>query len=563
MALLVSIPCILHEDDHLLVVNKPPGISTHSPSPFSGEGIYEWLRHQEPRWASLAIMHRLDKETSGVLLFSKTALANRSLTGQFTGRQVLKRYRLLTDRPVEKEIFKAVSFLMRAGEKYQSRPEGRGGERAETRFRCLERRGGETLLEAEPVTGRTHQVRVHASENGFPILGDLLYEGTPAPRLCLHARELAFAHPASNQLLEVEAAEQFSLPSSLLLRELLIDPEQTDAFRLWHGAADSSHGNHLQVRGKNRKFSSAVHQEICGTASRFPTGAYLDRLGDFLLCQSEQEPDEETGRAFEQMIERFGCRAVYFKRLTRQVRRASAVETSPRLWMGSPALPNFRIRENGISYELSFQEGYSVGLFLDQRENRRRFLRSHVAAGFPLQFSNETPEVLNAFAYTCAFSVCAARGGARVTSIDLSRKYLEWGKRNFQLNHLDPEAHEFIYGDVFNWLKRLGKRNRTFDAIILDPPTFSQSKQSGIFRAERDLGGLVQTALPLLRPQGVLLVSTNAASLKPERFMSMIEQALRVAGRRRLKSHYVPQPFDFPITRHQPAYLKTIWLQVE
>src|SRR5580698_6767272 len=96
------VPCVIFEDEHLLVVAKPAGWNTHAPSPHAGEGIYDWLKHREPRWSSLAILHRLDKETSGVLVFGKTTLANRSLTQQFTGRSIKKNYLLLTDRPVRK-----------------------------------------------------------------------------------------------------------------------------------------------------------------------------------------------------------------------------------------------------------------------------------------------------------------------------------------------------------------------------------------------------------------------------------------------------------------------------
>src|SRR5512145_3280335 len=102
-------PCVIHEDEHLLVVNKPAGWNTHAPSPFTGEGIYEWLRHREARWASLALIHRLDKDTSGVLLFAKTPLANRSVTNQFEQRRVCKQYLLLTDRPVKNREFRANS----------------------------------------------------------------------------------------------------------------------------------------------------------------------------------------------------------------------------------------------------------------------------------------------------------------------------------------------------------------------------------------------------------------------------------------------------------------------
>src|SRR5207302_8691066 len=135
---------------------------------------------------------------------------------------------------------------------------------------------------------------------------------------------------------------------------------------------------------------------------------------------------------------------------------------------------------------LSLSEGYSVGLVLDQRDNRRRLLTGHIAAGFELGVGVQAAlEILNTFAYTCAFSVCAAKAGWRTTSLDLSKKYLEWGKRNFTINSLDPAQHEFIYGDVFDWLDRLKKKQRQFDLILLDPPTFSQSRESGTFRVEK------------------------------------------------------------------------------
>ena len=108
-------PCLIFEDEHLLAVDKPAGMNTHAPSHFAGEGIYEWLRHRVPRWSNLAIIHRLDKETSGVLVFGKTPLANRSLTEQFTRRSIRKKYLLLTDRTVTFETLQSVSSLVRVG----------------------------------------------------------------------------------------------------------------------------------------------------------------------------------------------------------------------------------------------------------------------------------------------------------------------------------------------------------------------------------------------------------------------------------------------------------------
>ena len=523
---------IQFEDEHLLVVNKPAGWNTHAPSPYAGEGVYDWLRQREPRWAALALLHRLDKETSGLMVFGKTPAANRSLTEQFTQHQVRKTYRLLTDRVVPKSEFSVISAIARLGERYVSRPLPSGGERAETHFRLAGSAEGLTELIAQPVTGRTHQIRVQAASQGFPILGDELYGGSPFHRVCLHATALEFRHPVTGEPLRFEAPVDFHSTDDGL-RAAIIDPRQTDAFRLLHGASDER------------------------------PGRYLDRLGSYLLWQSDS-PVAEFGCGEEAGVEALAeVAGVYHKALLRQVRQTAAAEASPRLVRGVAAPEPLVVRENGVPFELSFSEGYSVGLFLDQRDNRRRFLVNHVAAGFPLFPGGAGGrEVLNTFAYTCAFSVCAARAGARTTSLDLSRKYLEWGRRNFIRNGLDPAGHDFIYGDAFAWMKRLARKGRRFDAVVLDPPTFSQSKEGGVFRAETDYGLLVAAALPLLKPEGVLLASSNAARWKPEAFLESVLSAVANLGRKVTQQHYAPQPPDFPVTRSEPAYLKTVWLRV-
>ncbi|HWF20489.1 MAG TPA: pseudouridine synthase [Verrucomicrobiae bacterium] len=533
---------ILFEDDHLLVVNKPAGMNTHAPSPFAGEGFHEWLRHREPRWSRLAIIHRLDKETSGVMVFGKTALANRSLTEQFTQRAVHKKYRFLTDRPIDFQKRTMISSLVRVGEKYVSRPLHAGAERAETRFHVLETKSGRTLLEAEPITGRTHQIRVHAAAESFPILGDTLYGGTAAKRVCLHAVELTLKHPLTGGEMTFSTPEDFDSDARLELRELIMSAraensrfqlQDTNAYRLIHGAADSW------------------------------AGWYVERLGDYLLSQAEKSLNAAQEKELRQMMKIYNARGAYHKILTRHVRRMNVTQASPQLVLGEAAPGAFTILENGMQFELSFDEGYSVGLFLDQRDNRRRLLTNHVAADFPL-FPEHVAgtEVLNSFAYTCGFSVCAAKAGARVTSLDLSKKYLEWGKRNFVLNKLDPTAHDFIYGDAFDWLRRLEKKGRAFDAVLLDPPTFSQSKSAGVFQAEKNFDRLVKAALPVLKPGGVLFASTNATRLEPEQFLETVNASISSAGRKILQQHYAPQPPDFPVHRDEPAYLKTVWMRV-
>jgi 23S rRNA (cytosine1962-C5)-methyltransferase len=546
--------CVIFEDEHLLVVNKPAGWNTHAPSPFAGEGLYEWLKNREPRWAPLAIIHRLDKETSGVLVFGKTPAANKSLTEQFTARAVHKKYLLLTDREVSKKEFTAKSKLIRVGEKYASRP---GGEIAETQFTLLPDSELKTknsklkTVSASPLTGRTHQIRVHAAESGFPILGDTLYGGTSSPRVFLHAGEISFTHPATGKPVKFSVPPDFDREPRLALRTAIVESPATNAFRIIHGASDG-----------------------------WP-GWFVEKHGDFLLSQSEAPLTPKQNEELSRLAKVFHSRGAYHKILSRHVRQTNIADASPQLVFGEAAPERFEILENGIRYEMSFNEGYSVGLFLDQRDNRRRLITGHIAADFPLHPEGRVPrvpiesavdnlgtrgthpsEVLNCFAYTCGFSVCAAKAGARTTSLDLSKKYLEWGKRNFALNGLDPAAHDFIYGDTFDWLRRLAKKGRAFDAIVLDPPTFSQSKEHGTFRAEKDFGKLVATALPVLKPDGILLCSTNAADFAPEKFLAEIETAVFQAHRKILKKHFVPQPPDFPVSRAEPAYLKTVWLKI-
>lgn len=542
------VPCVIFEDEHLLAVHKPAGWNTHAPSPYAGEGIYDWLKNREPRWASLAIIHRLDKETSGILVFGKTPLANRSLTEQFTQRQVHKKYLLLTDRKAPAKAFTAKSTLLRVGEKYASRP---GGELAETKFTLVDDakfgNGDLKMVIAEPLTGRTHQIRVHASENGFPILGDPLYGGTTSSRVFLHAGEIGFIHPATGKPHKLSVPVDFDREARQALRAAVIQPEATNAFRVIHGASDG-----------------------------WP-GWFVEKLGDYLLSQAEGELNPTQREELSRLAKNFHSCGAYHKILSRHVRKSNVADASPQLVFGEAATERFEILENGVRYEMSFAEGYSVGLFLDQRDNRRRLLTGHVAPDFQLLIANgqlpQSPasanpigdwrlEILNCFAYTCGFSVCAAKVGARTTSLDLSKKYLEWGRRNFALNGLDPAPHDFIYGDTFDWLRRLAKKGRAYDVIVLDPPTFSQSKESGVFRVEKNFGDLVSAALPVLKLGGVLLASCNTAEWPPEKFLAAVDFAVRGARRKILKQHYVPQPPDFPVSRAEPAYLKTVWVKV-
>lgn len=302
---------------------------------------------------------------------------------------------------------------------------------------------------------------------------------------------------------------------------------------------------------------TTAYRLVHGAAHGRP-GEYVERLGDWLLWQTDDPSAAEPPPVD------FRPRGVYRKLLRRRLRETSPDEAAPVLVRGEPAPERFHVLENGLRFELSFVEGYSYGLFLDQRENRRTLL-----GGGPLTGEAEPSgalrgaTVLNAFAYTCAFSVCVARAGAETTSLDLSRKYLDWGRRNFEANGLDPAAHDFIYGDVFDWFRRMRNKGRRFDLVLLDPPTFSKSKKKGVFKVEHDYGALAELAAGLVAKGGVLFCSTNAATWNRMAFRSAVEEGLGAAGRRAGAARFAGQPPDFPVTPAQPAHLKTFWLRLD
>ncbi|MBC8126544.1 MAG: class I SAM-dependent rRNA methyltransferase [Gloeobacteraceae cyanobacterium ES-bin-144] len=226
----------------------------------------------------------------------------------------------------------------------------------------------------------------------------------------------------------------------------------------------------------------------------------------------------------------------YWKRLDQHQKE------SPTLLCGPEINEPFLIRENGICYETSFHSGYSQGIFLDQRDNRaevRRLMRPGL-------------RLLNTFAYTGAFSVAAASSGAETTTLDLSQPYLDWAKRNFSHNSLDPAAHHFCKGDTFHWLRRFAKQGRTFDAIVLDPPTFSRDEKGKVFRVEEDFGELAALANDVLTDDGWLLCCTNFRRMNPWEF----ERQLCTSLPNSIKAKHSPMPKDFT----GEPYLKSVWL---
>lgn len=216
---------IMFEDDHLLAINKPAGVAVHGGSGVSS-GVIEQLRQARPDAKFLELVHRLDKETSGLLLIAKRRSALVALQEQFRQRETGKTYAALVSgswpaacKVIDVPLHK---FLTGDGERRVRAvdPGHEDGRRSITLVKVVSRSRDFTFLDVTIKTGRTHQIRVHLAHEGHPIVGDEKYgdfavnralakgdavRGLRFDRMFLHARRLRFKHPASGETLELEA----------------------------------------------------------------------------------------------------------------------------------------------------------------------------------------------------------------------------------------------------------------------------------------------------------------------------------------------------------------------
>ena len=226
----------------------------------------------------------------------------------------------------------------------------------------------------------------------------------------------------------------------------------------------------------------------------------IDRYGEMLHVQVYERRRPLTGDQLsalrEALLDHFGLEplqlAVKIRRRQRGLSqyRKQAIEA-----------PSFKVRERDYRFEVNLHRYLDTGLFLDHRDTRR--LIGQQAEG---------KRFLNLFAYTGSFTVYAAGGGARQTvTVDMSRTYQAWSRRNLVHNGLDdPQRHRFVQADVTEFLARMRASRARFELIVLDPPSFSNSKRmQHTFDVQRDQLGLLRGTLDLLTPGGCLYFSNN------------------------------------------------------
>ena len=205
---------VIFEDGDVVVVNKPAGVVVHARSRYRDEVSIAAALRRHCRWPAdpeelrAGIVHRLDRGTSGVMVCAKHRAGLENLQAQFRERQVKKIYAGLVgpapDLPDEGLIDKPIARDPKRPWKFKV---GRSGRPAQTAFSVESRTAAGSRLEIRPLTGRTHQIRLHLASLGAPLLGDTLYGGPPAPRLMLHAAAIGFRHPGSGRPMELTAPE--------------------------------------------------------------------------------------------------------------------------------------------------------------------------------------------------------------------------------------------------------------------------------------------------------------------------------------------------------------------
>jgi len=545
---------ILHDDGDVIVVDKPVGVSSQAADPERPDDVVTRLK-AHLNGAYLGMHQRLDRDTSGLLVFARRKEANASLAAQFEGRSVKKGYLAgVTGWPKGKSEATLTDALLpdKDGTMRVVKARGPKVKVAVTKVKVVGRRGDRALLELDLETGRTHQARVQLAHARSPIAGDALYGGAPAPRLMLHASSLGMKHPITGKPVVFSAPAPAELEAWLEKGDPL-ERVYDDAPALTRALARALERRWVLGRADSGPRATTAFRLVNEEGDGLPRLA-VDVYGDWLVCQfyGDDGPWAEKARRDRLLdaLAALGFDGVYLKVRPRQsnvlvdTRREDLAPALP--VRGAPAPEPLPILEEGAPFLVRLGDGLSTGLFLDQRANRRRVRELAQGAA-----------VANLFAYTCGFTVAAALGGAkRTVSVDASAAALERGREN--LVHagiaLGPD-HAFAADDAFGWLARAARRGDRFDLVILDPPSYSSTK-SRRFVADTDYADLAAQALALLNPGGRLLACTNHRGISPSRFRRILFDAGRAAGCELSQVKDLPEPADYPVPSGGEPHMK-------
>jgi len=276
----------------------------------------------------------------------------------------------------------------------------------------------------------------------------------------------------------------------------------------------------------------------------FP-GIHVDAYAGYLVVNVSRPEAIEAAPALEEALSSALDPLGIIRKLRHEEQGRGKVKDS--VTSGKAPPEALAVKEDGIPFEVELRGRFHTGLFMDLREERRR-LRG-LAAG---------RKVLNTFAYTGAFSVAAALGGAEeVTTVDVVAKALDRARRNFHLSGIDPEKHRFARMDTLEYLRMASRRGWSFGAIVLDPPTFA-AYRGGTWSAKTGYPDLLRLAIPLLERGGLLWAIANTESLPAERFEGALAKSFAALKReaRSLAVSGLPPDYPTPLGSESARYLK-------
>ncbi|HEY5513059.1 MAG TPA: class I SAM-dependent rRNA methyltransferase [Geomonas sp.] len=280
-------------------------------------------------------------------------------------------------------------------------------------------------------------------------------------------------------------------------------------------------------------------------------GLTVDCYGDYLMvqvyCAGWRRYLKLVTQALEELLSPAGIYEKTRPQKTRELESEGDNKKYGRLLAGLPAPEPLLVLENGLSFQVSLERGLNTGLFLDQRSNRRDLLRRVKGKRF-----------LNLFSYTGAFSVAAAAAGASlVTSVDASPSYMEIARANFSANRLNPKRHEFVVGDCLAVLDEMSRQGKSFDVIVMDPPSFSTTSKSR-FTTRGGTSDLVAAALKLLRSGGLLIASSNHQKVDLADYLKELRRGALQAGSslQVIQLSGQPEDFPYPVSFPEGRYLK-------
>ena len=491
----------IFENDDILVVDKPAGVPTHAPN-HEKKGVVELL--QEARGFSLGVHQRLDEGTSGVLAFSKSKRGAEMLSKAFELRDVRKYYyALVCGSPTDERG----EWQHRLVHKTGLTVADDAGKFAKARYRVVARCEPYTLLELQLLTGMTHQLRVQCALEGMPILGDALYGGGEyAPRLCLHAHKLV--------LMSEKNLPHFIAPVPAFMQKPITEQLLS-----------------MIAKKVSEKVGPEVERDeavrLCVPQHSGMPEVIVEKIADTLLVR-HIEPNSSSlwNTSSLETLMRVACRAFDCRQ------SAYLVHESPD---GSKACRSFErvfkthyapfwASEHGIKYQFDLSSN-ATGLYLDQRENRAWVLKHAHGA------------VINLFAYTCAFSLCAAKNPKTTStlSIDAAKSALNKGRENFLENGFSLDGNRFIAEDALKYLERCAKNGTFFDTLICDPPSFGRAGKN-VFSLDDVLEKLVLACVRVAAPQATLLFSINHRKIRLTRLRQAFDKALSTCGR--ISKHY-------------------------